>query len=251
MALCGSCMVYPKETIAVLTCGHSSNKWIWTNIYKKQTKNRDTFLKQENPKPSPSPYLHPSLHLHLRHSEGVDLWLVGLVQMTLGMFPRRDYDQFESVTWFSVDFENPKKERMACHTMLLLDFLFWWVGLGRGCFFVLFFFQDGLNLLQFFLVSNFKMFFEIGEKRSSSWKQQTDVGGFDAWSNKQKFLIPGPSTRSATWMGVGVPLSNPLGFKHHPLEGAIFFIVLLWIHIPTVVVWSLSLFVGSLAEEWW
>ena len=26
--------------------------------------------------------------------------------------------------------------------------------------------------------------------------------------------------RGAKWMGVGVPLSNPLGFKHHPLEGA-------------------------------
>ena len=24
----------------------------------------------------------------------------------------------------------------------------------------------------------------------------------------------------AKWMGVGVPLSKPLGFKHHPLEGA-------------------------------
>ena len=47
---------------------------------------------------------------------------------------------------------------------------FFWVGgfLGGDVFFVLFFFQDGLNLLQFFLVSNFKMFFEIGEKRSSS-----------------------------------------------------------------------------------
>ncbi len=26
--------------------------------------------------------------------------------------------------------------------------------------------------------------------------------------------------RGAKWMGVGVPLTNPLGFKHHPLEGA-------------------------------
>ena len=32
--------------------------------------------------------------------------------------------------------------------------------------------------------------------------------------------LPGPSLRGAKWMGVGVPLSNPLGFKHHPLEGA-------------------------------
>jgi len=37
-----------------------------------------------------------SLKHGIENFSGVDLWLVGLVQMTLGMFPRRDYDQFES-----------------------------------------------------------------------------------------------------------------------------------------------------------
>ena len=85
------------------------------------------------------------------------------------MFPRRDYDQFESVTWFSVYFEKPKKQK-GWHATPCCCCFFFGVGgfFGGDVFFVLFFFQDGLNLLRFFLVSNFKIFFEIGEKRSSS-----------------------------------------------------------------------------------
>lgn len=62
--------------------------------------------------------------------------------MTLGMFPRRDYDQFESVTWFSVYFENPKNRKDGMpHRVVVGFFFFGGVGLGGGCFFVLFFFK--------------------------------------------------------------------------------------------------------------
>ena len=48
--------------------------------------------------------------------------------------------------------------------------------------------------------------------------QKVVVNGRTCWPKIYRNLyldLP----RGAKWMGVGVPLSNPLGFKHHPLEG--------------------------------
>ena len=55
------------------------------------------------------------------------------------------------------------------------------------------------------------------------------------WNRKQKTYLFLDPPRGAKWMGVGVPLSNPLGFKHHPLEGAGIMVDFHWGGVPASV----------------
>ena len=56
--------------------------------------------------------------------------------------------------------------------------------------------------------------------RSRAEAQQSEKPNEGGNQRMEKRGRPGPSFRGAKWMGVGVPLNNSLGFKHHPLEGA-------------------------------